>query len=141
MNGTILNAASIAVPRMASTTFIVGESETAYTRTALIVRSVDGAGSFVRPSPNIIYGHSFLAALRSKYVEELHGSSTQEKVTLGSSAGAIEVEAVDLDKIRKKFGRLDRLRQVSLDDENVSQADAPAEIQKTCPSDSFLAWC
>jgi hypothetical protein len=57
---------------------------------------------------------------------------------LGSSNGAIEVEAVDLDKIRGKFANLDRLREVSLDNENVARYDEmPGTIIKTCPSASF----
>jgi hypothetical protein len=97
------------------------------------LRSKD-AGSFIRPTANIIYGVTFLAALTSKYIEDLHGSEAQEKVTLGSSQGAIQVEAVSLDKIRQKFARLDRLREVSLDNLDVAKADPPGTISKTCPS-------
>ncbi|KAJ7864819.1 hypothetical protein B0H14DRAFT_2440573, partial [Mycena olivaceomarginata] len=96
---------------------------------------VQNAGSFIRPTPSISYGTSFLKALYSKYVELPHGSESQEKVLLGSSNGAIEVEAVDLDKIRGKFAHLDRLREVSLDNENVSRYDEPpGTIRATCPS-------
>ncbi|KAJ6531237.1 hypothetical protein B0H19DRAFT_1190890 [Mycena capillaripes] len=96
---------------------------------------VSNAGSFIRPTPNIFYGVSFLNALYSKYVELLHGSESQEKVLLGSSNGAIEVEAVDLDKIRGKFANLDRLREVSLDSEGVARYDEPpGSIRSTCPS-------
>lgn len=98
---------------------------------------VQNAGSFIRPTPSISYGTSFLKALYSKYVELPHGSESQEKVLLGSSNGAIEVEAVDLDKIRGKFAHLDRLREVSLDNENVSRYDEPpGTIRATCPSKS-----
>ncbi|KAJ7256464.1 hypothetical protein B0H12DRAFT_1202025 [Mycena haematopus] len=93
------------------------------------------AGSFMRPTPSISYGCSFLKALYSKYVELPHGSESQETVLLGSSNGAIEVEAVDLDKIRGKFANLDRLREVSLDNESVSRYDEPpGTIRATCPS-------
>ncbi|KAJ7461535.1 hypothetical protein FB451DRAFT_1268490 [Mycena latifolia] len=93
------------------------------------------AGSFIRPTSGISYGTSFLKALYSKYVELPHGSGSQEKVLLGSSNGAIEVEAVDLDKIRGKFANLDRLREVSLDNENVSRYDEPpGTIRNTCPN-------
>ncbi|KAF8205723.1 hypothetical protein K438DRAFT_1905308 [Mycena galopus ATCC 62051] len=96
---------------------------------------VPNAGSFIRPTPSISYGTSFLKALYSKYVELPHGSESQEKVLLGSSNGAIEVEAVDLDKIRGKFANLDRLREVSLDNESVSRYDEPPDtIRATCPS-------
>jgi hypothetical protein len=98
---------------------------------------VPNSGSFIRPTSNISYGASFLKALYSKYVELPHGSGSQEKVLLGSSNGAIEVEAVDLDKIRGKFANLDRLREVSLDNENVARyEEPPGSISTTCPSES-----
>lgn len=83
------------------------------------------------------YGKSFLSAVIGKYVEQLHGSDTQETVVLGSSNGVIQVEAVNLDKIRWKFSNLERLHEISLDKENVSCADAPGEIRKKCPSQFF----
>ncbi|KAJ7632998.1 hypothetical protein FB45DRAFT_914126 [Roridomyces roridus] len=96
---------------------------------------IPNSGSFIRPTPSISYGVSFLYALRAKYVEMPHGSGSQEKVMLGSSNGAIEVEAVDLDKIRGKFAHLDRLREVSLDNENVSRYDeTTGTIRATCPN-------
>lgn len=61
-----------------------------------------------------------------------HGSGA-EKVILGSSKGAIEVEAVNLNKIRGKLSNLQRLREVSLDNEGVFASDPPGEIQRTCP--------
>lgn len=97
-----------------------------------------GAGSFVRPLPSLQYCRkTFLGALIDKYVEQPHGSDTSETVVLGSSNGAIHVEAVNLDKIREKFSDLQRLQQVSLDKEGVSQADPPGELRKKCPSQSF----
>ncbi|KAJ6618857.1 hypothetical protein B0H10DRAFT_2217348 [Mycena sp. CBHHK59/15] len=98
---------------------------------------VHNAGSFIRPTAAaaISYGTSFLKALYSKYVELPHGSASQEKVLLGSSNGAIEVEAVDLDKIRGKFANLDQLREVSLDNEYVARYDEPpGMIRNTCPN-------
>lgn len=92
------------------------------------------AGSFIRPTANINYGISFLEALTSKYIEALHGSEVQETVTLGSSQGAIQVEAVSLDKIREKFARLDRLREISLNNANIVRADPQGSISKTCPN-------
>ncbi|KAI0282126.1 hypothetical protein BGY98DRAFT_955847 [Russula aff. rugulosa BPL654] len=94
-----------------------------------------GAGSFIRPLSSLqIRGQTFLCALINKYVEQPHGSDTRETVVLGSSNGAIQVEAVNLDKIRGKFSNLERLQEVSLDKEGVSQADPPGEIRKKCPS-------
>ncbi|KAG9318646.1 hypothetical protein JVU11DRAFT_739 [Chiua virens] len=69
-----------------------------------------------------------------KYVEAEHGSDTLEKVVLGSSSGAIEVEAVNLDKIRRNLGNLCRLREVSLDRELVATGDAKGDILATCPN-------
>ena len=67
-------------------------------------------------------------------MEDTHGSQGQEFVVLGSSNGIIQVEAVNLDKIRKKLSLVENLREVSLDGENVAFADSPGEIGKTCPS-------
>ncbi|EIN07095.1 RNI-like protein [Punctularia strigosozonata HHB-11173 SS5] len=92
-----------------------------------------GAGSFIRDTSAINWGFSFLTALRSKYVEDLHGSS-EEWVTLGSSKGAIEVEVVGLDRIRSNLAQLERLRNASLDGENVAVADAPGLISRASPS-------
>ncbi|KAH9945843.1 uncharacterized protein BXZ73DRAFT_86099 [Epithele typhae] len=94
---------------------------------------VPNSGSFIRPAAAINYGVSFLSALTAKYVETVRGTASQEKVVLGSSGGAIEVEAVNLDKIRSKLSRLERLKDVSLDNESVSSANPPGEIARTCP--------
>ncbi len=102
-------------------------------------RRVPGAGSFLRPSTDICYGKSFLAALRAKYVEAQHGSESQELVTLGSSQGAIHVEAVNLDKIRGKLSNLSSLREVSLDGEEVANSEPPGTIHNVCPSECWLA--
>jgi hypothetical protein len=96
---------------------------------------VPNAGSFIRPSQSICYGTSFLQALSSKYIELLHDSKRQEQIVLGSSNGAIQVEAVNLDKIRGKFANLSKLREVSVDSENVATCDPEGEIRKTCPSE------
>ena len=98
---------------------------------------ISKAGSFIRQTPSIKYGTTFTRALFSKYVEDLHGSKRQELVVLGSSNGAIEVEAVNLDKIRNKLSRVEKLREVSLDGENVASADPSGEIGRTCPSACF----
>jgi tubulin-specific chaperone E len=77
---------------------------------------------------------SFLAAVRSKYLEDLHGSGTQETIVLGSSAGAIAVEAVNMDKIRNRLSHLDRLRDISLDDTEAGYADPPGAVVSASPS-------
>ncbi|KAL1741359.1 hypothetical protein HDZ31DRAFT_45613 [Schizophyllum fasciatum] len=95
--------------------------------------SIPDSGSFIRPSSKISYGVSFLEALKAKYIEAYHGK--QETIILGSSNGAIEVEAVNLDKIRGKFADLTRLREVSLDNELVASCDAPpGTIRQACPN-------
>ncbi|KAF9469222.1 CAP Gly-rich domain-containing protein [Collybia nuda] len=96
---------------------------------------IQNAGSFIRPSAvNLSYGRSFLDALVAKYVEPPHGSESQEKVLLGSSNGTIVVEAVRLDKIRGNLARLERLKEVSLNDEHVARGDALGTIRSTCPN-------
>ncbi|KAI0822831.1 hypothetical protein BC628DRAFT_1387870 [Trametes gibbosa] len=93
---------------------------------------VPNSASFIRSSSTISYGVTFMAALTAKYIETPHGGSASEKVILGSSGGAIKVEAVGLDKIRGKLAQLERLREVSLDNELVSSAGPPGEIRRTC---------
>ena len=44
---------------------------------------------------------------------------------------------MNLDKIRNKLSRVEKLREVSLDGESVVSADPPGEIGKTCPSACF----
>ena len=101
------------------------------TDTTNVSCSVPNAGSFVRPSAHIFYGHTFLEALASKYVDVPHGSGL-EKIVLGSSNGAIEVEAVGLDRIRGKLAHIERLREVSLDGEGVAFADPLGTIATRC---------
>jgi tubulin-specific chaperone E len=97
--------------------------------------SIPGSGSFIRLTLSVCFGQSFLQALISKYVDESQSTKSKETITLGSSNGAIEVEAVGLDKVRGKLSRLERLRGISLDSENVAFPDPPGEIMKTCPSE------
>ncbi|KAF7322374.1 CAP-Gly domain-containing protein [Mycena chlorophos] len=95
---------------------------------------IPNAGSFIRPAAkDLSFGTSFLDALNAKYIEQLQGP--QESVVLGSSRGAIQVEAVDLDKIRAKFAKLDKLREISLDTDYVARYDGPeGSIRATCPN-------
>ena len=99
--------------------------------------SVPGTGSFIRPTASVVHGRSFLQALQSKYVESPQRGSSKETVTLGSSSGAIEVEAVGLDRVRSKLAKLEKLREVSLDGEDMAYADPPGEIGSICPSKYF----
>lgn len=96
------------------------------------------SGSFIRPSAHLNFGRPFLEALLDKYIEVQHGSQ-QETVLLGSSNGAIQVEAVNLDKIRAKFSNIARLKEISLDGEAVSSSGEDAtKIADTCPSSSKI---
>lgn len=97
--------------------------------------SVPNSGSFIRNTSSIEWGRTFLEALRSKYIEDAFAGADGEYVTLGSSNGVIEVEAVGLDKIRRNLAQLERLRAVSLDNEHVSSRGPPGEIQASCPSE------
>lgn len=108
--------------------------ETCCTDRCSTAARIPNSGSFIRPSPSIGLGCSFLQALTNKYVEPAHGAASQEKIILGSSNGAIEVEVVDMDKIRSKFANLERLREVSLDNK-VSTGSEPGKILSTCPSE------
>ncbi|KIY65490.1 hypothetical protein CYLTODRAFT_400351 [Cylindrobasidium torrendii FP15055 ss-10] len=93
---------------------------------------IPNSGTFLRPSAHIDYGVSFLEALRAKYIDLPQGPDSVEMITLGSSNGAIRVEAANLDKIRQKFSDLSRLREVSLDGRKVVRADDPEAIKNTC---------
>lgn len=55
-------------------------------------------------------------------------------MTLGSSNGAIEVEAVGLDRVRSKLAKLEKLREVSLDGEEIARSDPPETMRSVCPS-------
>ena len=55
-------------------------------------------------------------------------------VVLGSSNGAIEVEAVGLDKFRVKLSKLYSLRYASLETEYVASVEPAQEIANICPS-------
>ncbi|KAI6109640.1 hypothetical protein F5141DRAFT_1004120 [Pisolithus sp. B1] len=95
---------------------------------------VPNAGSFIRPSKSLNFGVTFLTALSAKYVDEAHDVSDREKIILGSSNRAIEVEAVGFGKVRSKLRDLQRLREVSLDNEKVAFTDTPGQIRRTCPN-------
>lgn len=94
-----------------------------------------GSCSFIRPTSTIQYGMPFLDALVGKYVEQVRGGEMNEFVTLGSSQGAIQVEAVNMDKVRSKFAQLGKLREISLDGEHVAECGpSPDNIRSTCCS-------
>lgn len=82
----------------------------------------------------MIRGRSFVSALREKYIEVKHDGQAIESITLGSSDGAIEVEAVNMNKVRNKFARLDILKEVGLENYMIGIAGNNGEISQTCPS-------
>lgn len=107
--------------------------------------SLPNSGSFIRYSSSTVNaGQSFLSALLAKYVdasitvpvvsnqnfptghkqESTSGISSQptavESVILGSSKGLIEVEAPNLDRVRRKVANIERLKEMSLDGEDVA---------------------
>ncbi|KAG8935064.1 hypothetical protein FRC01_009104 [Tulasnella sp. 417] len=87
-------------------------------------------GSFIRDSPALSQGTTFLAALAQKYMDFNQAPNGQvDTVVLGSSGGAIVVEAPRLTGVRQRLARLDALRVVSLDDELVSNPGEPDEIR------------
>ena len=136
-SGMIQRVESMTASRTENVTFHACSAvlcRTVYDDTDPINRAPN-AGSFIRPLPSIDYGRPFLDVLVGKYIEVQHGSATQETVVLGSSNGAIQVEAVNLDKIRGKFSRLERLRDISLDKEGVSRPNSAGEIRAKCPSE------
>ena len=143
-SGTIPNAANMMAAKMESATSPAGRLITPSInplRFGLNQTRSACAGSFIRANSQVQYGISFLQALSEKYVEELHGDELDEIVVLGS-VGNVQVEAVGLDKVRRRLSRLDRLRVASLDGTLVSFPDTPGKIRETCPSTlgpSYLA--
>jgi hypothetical protein len=88
----------------------------------------EGAGAFVRYKPGVLLrGKTFVQAVEERYgtinqdAEEPKRSSPDSaggnRVTLGSSGGVIVVEAPGLDAVRRKVGRLERLREMGLEGE------------------------
>ena len=98
------------------------------------ISSPTGA-SFLRSNAQALkLGRTFVEALRDKYIEEAHDDSTMERIILGSSDGVIEVEAVNMNKVRGKFARLDTLKEVGMEGYLIKNAGPPGEIATTCPS-------
>ncbi|EJD53136.1 RNI-like protein [Auricularia subglabra TFB-10046 SS5] len=97
--------------------------------------SIPNAGSFIRETAALNRGRAFLEAFYDKYLDEpLLPAGGIEKVTLGSSNGVIEVEAVNLNKIRSKLSNFARLREVSLDGQAVAKAGRPEDLRDKFPS-------
>ena len=91
--------------------------------------------SFLRSDAHSLkLGRTFVEALRDKYIEENHDDSSVERIVLGSSDGTIEVEAINMNKVRGKFARLDSLKEVGMEGYLIKNAGLPGEIAATCPS-------
>ncbi|KAI9144143.1 hypothetical protein BKA69DRAFT_1054885 [Paraphysoderma sedebokerense] len=108
------------------------------------------SGSFIRPSPKIIFGTSFLSALHTKYTQNnepqdtttLESINQKEKDTKnGLDKGQmywagnrnILVETYGFEKITKKQSNLDKLVEVSLVNFDICQADPETDIEATVP--------
>jgi len=94
-----------------------------------------GAGAFIKfagKNTPLRRGTSLVDALEERYgalVEDAqkpgadtgkHGSSEDSSVVLGSSNAAIVVEAPNMDAVRRRIGRLERLREIGFDGEWVA---------------------
>ncbi|QRV87990.1 dynein light chain 1, cytoplasmic protein [Ceratobasidium sp. AG-Ba] len=92
--------------------------------------STANAGSFLRPNtPGIVTGTDFITVLLKKYVDEQR-TNGQESVILGSSNGAIVVEAPRLDGVRARISQVEKLRGISLDECDVSTPGDLESIKK-----------
>ncbi|CAJ0923171.1 14688_t:CDS:10 [Entrophospora sp. SA101] len=76
--------------------------------------SVPNSGSFIRPSPKIHFGCN---------LDTIYWAGNTK----------IEVEAIGWEKICRKQRQLDRLTEVGLSFERISNAGKPGEIETTCP--------
>ncbi|KAH7343296.1 hypothetical protein B0J17DRAFT_641814 [Rhizoctonia solani] len=96
------------------------------------------SGSFVRPNtPGLTRGVSIDTALVSKYIDTFQSDGV-ETVVLGSSNGTILVEGPRLGKIRAKFSQIERLRNISLSNYDVSSVGDPQVVSKLCRSVQYL---
>ncbi|CAG8637274.1 10579_t:CDS:10 [Paraglomus brasilianum] len=96
--------------------------------------STPNSGSFIRFTPKITAGRSFLSALINKYIDDEmkeNDYNAQNDLETLHWAGnrRIEVEALGWDKVRRKQSHLDRLTEVGLSFEQISNAGVPGEIE------------
>ncbi|CAG8480640.1 10838_t:CDS:10 [Acaulospora morrowiae] len=106
--------------------------------------SVPNSGSFIRFSPKIDTGRSFVSAIVERYIEDPYQKINNEGEAYDAQkdldtiywAGntKIEVEALGWEKVRRKLRQLDRLHEVGLSFERVSSAGNPGEIEALCPN-------
>ncbi|KAH9816657.1 hypothetical protein DFH28DRAFT_1160274, partial [Melampsora americana] len=79
---------------------------------------VPGSATFIRPSFRIGLGHSFLSALKAKYVE-------QEE-----PCDPLDPHSIRLDRVSTRFKQLDRLRLVGLESAEINGAGSKAELEE-----------
>lgn len=105
-----------------------------YKGTQVFQTLLPGAGAFIkctgRTTP-LIRGASLIDALEERYGplgdrEKNKGPLTDAAVVLGSSNAAIVVEAPNMDGVRSRIGRLERLREIGFDGEWVANLGGTA---------------
>lgn len=101
----------------------------------------EGAGAFIRDKPGaLIPGKTFVEALEERYgaiagyvgdnpasIDTRPGETKEDGVALkpssqlvlGSSGGAILVEAPNLDRVKRKMSQLESLKQIGFEDEHI----------------------
>jgi hypothetical protein len=101
------------------------------------IASLPTSGSFIRPTNAISWGRSLFSALHEKYVDQIPIDNNQEFLLLGSSNASINVEAVGLDKIRRRLSDLSTLRVVGLEKAGISGL-LNKSVASAVPSQYFL---
>ena len=95
--------------------------------------SVEGAGSFIKPSAKMQWGCTFMQALKEKYVmvssEEL---MDRNDLTFGDTA--YKVETKGFEKVFKKQSQLQNLVEVGLPLLNIAEAGDTEEIRHHVPN-------
>ncbi|KAF8323648.1 CAP Gly-rich domain-containing protein, partial [Cantharellus anzutake] len=96
--------------------------------------SIPGAGSFIRQTAETSFGVTFRRALEDKYLSGLNAH--EEKLAPNTAEvfllGTIEIEAPNFDRVRQKFSRIEKLKELSLDGEGVSSIEADDELRRWC---------
>ena len=98
----------------------------------------DGAGAFVKLAPGVLSpGRTLASAVEERYgaiipnnepFVEKGGLSTEDSVQLGTSK--IVVEAPGMEAVRKKIGRLEKLREVGLEGEWIGSLGGDPDTNK-----------
>lgn len=95
-----------------------GKHSGTFENRSLFQTKVPGSATFIRPSSRIGLGHSFLSALKAKYVE-------QEQ-----PIDPLDPHSVRLDRVSTRFKQLDRLRLVGLESSEINGAGNKAELEE-----------